>query len=193
MTLRAMIPTPERLAWKDWLTEVIKGNLTPEVLGQWRVWIDELGEKNPHNRLVIMCDALLTALREAEQACGDYFKPPNDLAGAIKNIRQVALSEQGNVDTLQQRVEGLETLLRDDLYLILVHQETPGAPDRPCAKCRIKAALRGSEMQEECNCDPSRVMDYPCPEHGVPHISFPCPSGLNAHDVGCLGRGGGTG
>lgn len=79
----------------------------------------------PHKEIA----RLLTALRAAEQACGDYFKPPNDLAGAIKNIRQVALSEQGNVDTLQQRVAVLEQACKDVLTAL-----------------RLEAALFGGGM-----------------------------------------------
>lgn len=38
----------------------------------------------------------------------------------------------------------------------------------------------------DCDCAPdSCVMDYSCPLHGNPHLSFPCPDGLRGHDEGC--------
>ena len=48
-----------------------------------------------------------------------------------------------------------------------------------------RAALPSAPAVQECECDPDRVMDYPCPRHGVPHTSFPCPDSERAHEATC--------
>lgn len=43
-------------------------------------------------------------------------------------------------------------------------------------------------LDQVCDCDPRRVMDYPCPVCRVPHTSFPCSHGVRSHDPGCYAR-----
>ena len=89
--------------------------------------------------------ALEETLQSAIQACGDYYAPPDDLIGAIRNIRQVVLSEQENAVALEAEVERLKFCLNCH-HLSLMRQEAIIRAEQ--AEEEVERLKEFSELQE---------------------------------------------